>query len=155
MPQYEPAIAPARIFIFTGVATGLASLSTVAILAIERHHLLPIWAGLGVLLNLGLSVGALRSGLGLEGVAVGALLSQSLYTGVVLVLMVRSGGLGASSTLTLALLMPLLWCAGMLLLIEQVVPMRNLASTLAGLGVFLVLTLPVSLGLFRIRSRLL
>jgi hypothetical protein len=143
LPRYEPAVAPARVFVFTGLATGLASLATVAALAAERHRRFPLWAALGVASNLGLSSLALRAGLGLPGVALGALFSQSLYTAAVVTMTARAGGLPSPGRVAIAALGPTLWCAGVLVALQRFVPMMAPGSALLGLACFLLLLAPL------------
>ena len=143
LPQYQMAVAPARMFLFTGIATGLANLATVAVLAVEQHRWVPAWAAASVLVNIGLAIGALTGGLGLLGVAGGALLSQTLYSGAILHIMAKAGGYESSVRVLFAILGPTLWCAGILALIQYLTPMTSPATSLLGLLAFLVLSVPL------------
>lgn len=142
LPQYTEAIPAARIFIFTGVATGLVSLTTIAVVAAQRQRLLPACAAVGIALNVGLSSAALSAGLGLAGVAGAALLGQSLYAVAVLTVMGYAGGVSAPLLRAVGLLMPALWCVASLLVIQRFVPMLTPSSALIGAGLFALLMLP-------------
>ncbi len=143
LPQYQLAVAPARMFMFTGIATGLGSLANVAVLAVERHRWVPAWALAGVLVNIGFSALALSQGLGLLAVAGGALLGQALYSGAILHIMAEAGGYESTVPVVAAVLGPTLWCAAVLVVIQQFTPMTSPGSALLGLGGFLLLTLPL------------
>lgn len=142
LPRYQMAVAPARMFLFTGIATGLASLATVAVLAVERHRWIPAWAALGVLVNLGLSALALTQGLGLLGVAGGALLSQLLYSGAILHTMARMGGYRLVGRVVASILAPTAWCATALAILQSLNPMMSPGAALLGIPVFLFLSVP-------------
>jgi O-antigen/teichoic acid export membrane protein len=154
LPQYGAAVAPARMFLFTGVATGLANLATVAVLAAERHRWVPGWAALGVAVNLGLSVVALTQGLGLLGVAAGTLLSQALYSGAILHTMATVGGYRSGARVVAAILGPTLWCAAVLAAIQYVIPMTSFGSAALGLPVFLLFCFPLWGRLRRLERRI-
>ena len=79
LPQYEAAILPAQIFVFIGVLQGIISVAVLGIVADGRQGCLPIVCLSAVLLNVVLSLLALFLGLGLGGVAAGALFSRALY----------------------------------------------------------------------------
>ncbi|MFN2431353.1 MAG: lipopolysaccharide biosynthesis protein, partial [Gemmatimonadota bacterium] len=75
-PQYGPAVAPARLFVFTGATLGYANLAVLGVIAADRQRALPALAACAVLVNLALSALALHAGMGLEGAAAASLISQ-------------------------------------------------------------------------------
>jgi hypothetical protein len=154
IPQYRLAVAPARMFLFTGIATGLASLATVAVIAVERHRWVPAWAALGILVNIGFSILALTQGLGLLGVAAGALLSQTLYSGAILHTMAKAGAYSSSVPVLTAVLGPTLWCAAVMAMIQSITPMTTPGSALLGLLAFLLLSVPLWGRLSRLGRRI-
>jgi O-antigen/teichoic acid export membrane protein len=143
LPQYVQAVEPARIFIFTGVATGVVSLTTVAVVAVDRQHRLPAWASGSVILNVTLSLLALKAGLGLSGVAVGALLSQTLYAAGAVFIMARAGHFRSSNRVVASTLAPMAWSAAALALVQGFLPMMTVSSALNGLGLYALLLLPL------------
>lgn len=143
VPQYLEAVAPARLFVFTGVTSGISSLASVGIVAAGRQRALPPFSLAAVLVNVALSVSALRGGLGLPGVAGAALLSQACFTAAVLRITARSGELAGTGALLRRSLLPLFWCAAMLLILQRVTDMLTPLSALAGMAAFLVLAAPI------------
>lgn len=143
VPQYLDAVAPARLFVFTGVTTGIVSLTSVGVVAAGRQRALPPFSLLAVLVNVALSTFAVRGGLGLPGVAAAALLSQAGFAAASLVIMARSGGLAGTGALLRRTLLPLSWCAAILFGLQQITGMLTPVSALAGAGAFLVLASPI------------
>lgn len=153
LPQYVDAVAPARVFIFTGVTSGIASLTAVGVVAAGRQRALPPFSILAVLINVTLSSLVLRGGLGLPGVAGSALLSQAGFAAASLVIMARSAGLTGTRALVRATLLPLSWCAVVLLLLEHLLGMMTPLSALAGAGGFLILAAPLYPALARLARK--
>jgi O-antigen/teichoic acid export membrane protein len=155
VPQYADAAVPARFFVFTGVATGLVTLTTIAAVATERQALLPAYAVVGVVLNIALSVMALEAGLGLPAVALAALLSQSTYAGLVLFVMARAGGHATPARAAASVLMPVLWCVVAMVITQRLFPMLTVGSALRGLAVFALLISPLAPSVLKtLRERL-
>ncbi|HEX5387849.1 MAG TPA: oligosaccharide flippase family protein [Gemmatimonadales bacterium] len=146
-PRYAPAAPAGELFIFSGVAAGLASLGAVGLVAAERQRVLPVFAGAGTALNLVLSLTALRLGLGLEAVAAGALLSQTAYGGAVLVVNLKSAegspGAAAARATACRAVLPLAWCAVSVLAVRRVWPGADVSSTALAAAAYLVLLVPL------------
>ena len=143
LPTYTEALGPARIFIFTGVATGLVHLALIGVVAAEQERLMPLWAVIGVILNLGLAILALVGGLGLPGVAGAALVSQSVYAAGVLAILVRAARISRRDLFLGRVLGPALWCAGVLTALQSLTPMRSPRDAAIGLGLFLLGSAPL------------
>ena len=128
-PRYLEVLPVARIFIFTGVASGVMNLGTLGLVATERQRLLPLVTFGGLAFNALAGVAALLGGLGLAGVAGGALVSRSL-TGVGIVAVTSSDPeANHPARLLVPLLWPLAWCAGAVTLIGWLRPGTGLATT--------------------------
>jgi O-antigen/teichoic acid export membrane protein len=142
-PRYVEVLPVARIFIFTGVASGIMDLGTLGLIAAERQRLLPLVTFGGLAFNAVAGVGALLGGLGLAGVAAGALVSRSL-TGVAIVAVTSSGpGVGPATRLLGPLLWPLAWCAGVVALICWLRPGIGVAATALSTLLYLVALAPL------------
>jgi hypothetical protein len=146
MPRYLDAIAPARIFLLIGAASGLVSLAAIGALAAGRQRSLPLYAGGALILTAGLSILALVSGAGLEGVAGAALVGQLFYAAAVLRLVVRETGAPAVNRFVLITLLPLTWCAAAVAITGKLVPGNSLRSAALGLVLYLILILPLASG---------
>jgi O-antigen/teichoic acid export membrane protein len=143
MPHYLPAIAPARIFVLVGVATGLVTVASIGAVAAGRQRQLPIYAGAALALTLSLSILALESGLGLAAVAGAAFLGNLLFAAAVLRLNAREAGLAAPERFVLITLLPLTWCTAAVAVAGRLFPGSDAGSTASGLGVYLLLLLPL------------
>jgi O-antigen/teichoic acid export membrane protein len=144
MPNYLPAIAPARIFVLVGVANGLFTVASVGAVAAGRQRLLPIYAGAALAVSLGLSILALESGLGLAAVAGAAFLGNLLFGAAVLRLNVREAGLAAPERFVVMALLPLVWCTTGVVIAGKLFPGTDLGSTALALGVYLLWLLPLA-----------
>jgi O-antigen/teichoic acid export membrane protein len=142
LPQFAPAVPPARIFIFTGVTFGLVNLGALALVAADRQRRLPFYAVGALAINLFVSWALLRAGAGLEGVAAGAVLSQALYAAVVLDLGANAGGISGARFLIRALT-PLAWCGVVVFVIGRLVPGSELTSFAVAIALYLVGLLPL------------
>jgi O-antigen/teichoic acid export membrane protein len=111
VPQYGPAIAPARLFLLSGAAIGLVNLAAVGAVAAGRQTLLPAYAASALAVNLGLAALALLVGLGLEGAAAASLAGYLIFAAAVLRLNARLSGILQPERLAVRALRPLVWCA--------------------------------------------
>lgn len=145
VPQYASAVAPARLFIFAGATLGFVSLGSLAVVAADRQRLLPLFSGLGLVMNLSLATLALRSGLGLEGVAAGALASQAVYGTSIIGLAAHAGGIGHPVRFALARLLPLVWCVAAMRASVTFVPGPDVSSISLSGAVYALLVLPLLL----------
>lgn len=142
LPQYAAAVPPARLFIFTGATVGFASLGSLGVVAADRQRALPLLSVVALLLNLGLSFLALRSGAGLQGVAAGALLSQAVYGAAILALIASAGGVARPIRFVTTTLLPLMWCASVVFVLGIVFPGAGSASLAGSVILYVVLLLP-------------
>jgi O-antigen/teichoic acid export membrane protein len=141
LPQYAPAIAPARLFLLSGAAIGVVNLAAVGAVAAGRQGLLPGLAALALALNLGLATLALLVGLGLEGAAAASLAGNLLFAGGVVLLDARVTGVLRPERLVLRALRPLVWCAAAVLVAGHAAD--ALGRDLAAIGIYLLLVLPL------------
>lgn len=147
LPQYEAAVPVAQIFIFTGIIQGLVNVTILGVVVAGRQGRLPLFTIGAVGINVGLSLLALQAGLGLVGVAVAALITRALYAAGVL-------ALRAGSSLRQPIaprvfeavvkrLLPSIWCAVVVLVIDHLLYVREPAQTLPALLAYCVALLPL------------
>lgn len=146
MPGYTEAIGPARLFLLVGAASGLVSLAAIGAIAAGRQRRMPLLAGAALSLTTVLAILALLSGAGLKGVAGAALAGHLLYAAAVLQLIVRETGAADVNRFVLITLLPLVWCAAAVAIVGRVVPDNSIASAALGLGLYLLLVLPLAPG---------
>ena len=152
-PAYTGVIPVARLFIFTGAAAGIMTLGTLGMVAMERQRLVPIVAASGLALNAASALGALLGGLGLIGVAAGALVSRSLTALGVVGLASGARGEFPTGSLALRLLLPTAWCAGTVALLGYLLPDPGWRSTGLFLFGYLVALAPMAPALRRAAFR--
>jgi O-antigen/teichoic acid export membrane protein len=143
MPEYTLAIAPGRIFLLAGTAMGLVNLATLGAIAAGHQRQLPLFAGISLLLTAGLSILALNSGLGLEGVAAAALLGHMVFAGALLRVIVRETGIADAGRFVLIILLPLAWSAVAVIIVGHLFPGFDPHSAALGLVAYLLLLLPL------------
>jgi O-antigen/teichoic acid export membrane protein len=143
MPGYVQAVAPARLFLLVGAALGVVNLSTVGVIAAGCQRRLPVYAGIALAVTSILSVVALKTGLGLEGVASAALAGNVLYAASVLRLIVRETGAADANRFVIITLFPLVWCAGALVIVGHLLPDTDVTSTVLAVGSYLLLLVPL------------
>ena len=114
--------------------------------AAGRQRSLPLYAGGALILTAGLSILALVTRAGLEGVAGAALVGQLFYAAAVLRLVVRETGAPAVNRFVLITLLPLTWCAAAVAITGQLIPGNSLRSAALGLVLYLILILPLAPG---------
>jgi O-antigen/teichoic acid export membrane protein len=129
LPAYESAVPAARIFIFTGVAMGLAGLANLAIVATGRQRVVPSLTVGAVLLSLLLAVTALAAGTGLEGLATATLIGRVAYVAALLAVVVITLRTHALAPQLLRLLGPLVWCAALVAILRHVLPEATWTAT--------------------------
>jgi O-antigen/teichoic acid export membrane protein len=139
VPRYAPAVPPARLFIFTGVPFGLATLGSVGLVAADRQASLPVFSAIALATNLTLSATSMHFGLGLEAVAAGALVSQSLYAAAVLAVVARGAGVARPARIVAGSFWPLAACVALVIALGRVIhgvgPLPAALSTLVYLAV--------------------
>jgi hypothetical protein len=131
VPAYEPAIPAARIFLFTGVVTGVANLAILGVVAANRQSLLPVRTAAALVLNLILTVAALAAGLGLEGLAAATLLGRMLYAAAAVVAAARGSGLPDWPARLVRTLLPLVWCATIVGVLGHMLPAGGIGAITA------------------------
>lgn len=136
LPQYASAAVPAQIFVLGGVAAGVAGLAAVGAIAGDHQRALPLISAAALLLNVGWSAGALRMGLGLGSVALGALGGQLVYAAGLVYLNARSAGMRRPVRFVAKVLLPIGWCAAALAGAHLLVPGDGPGAMLTRLAVF-------------------
>lgn len=145
-PQYEAAVAPAGIFIFTGVAQGVVSLALLGVVATGRQGTAPILTAVALAVNAGLAFTALQAGLGLLGLAAGALVGRLGYALAIMALVVRATPRPPLAT-ALSILWPIAWCALAQALVSAWQAPRDLAALPPAVGAYTAAVAPVLLAL--------
>jgi O-antigen/teichoic acid export membrane protein len=144
LPRYADAIAPARIFIFTGATTGFASLGVLGVVAADLQRRLPLWSVAALIINLALSNLAMLSGMGVEGVAAGALLGQAVYSTAVVALAAGAAGAPRPVLLPLKALAPLALCVFAVYGLGLAFPGTDPVSVAASVGLYLLILSPLA-----------
>ena len=143
VPRYLEILPVARLFVFMGVGAGFMSLGTLGVVATHRQKLLPLLTLAGLLANALAAVTALRLGLGLLGVAVGALLSRSLTGAAVVGVSAADAGTGQVGRLVVRVLWPLTWCAGVVAFLGWWRPETDIGTTALSMALYLVALVPL------------
>jgi len=143
MPEYQEAIAPARIFLLSGAAMGLVNLASVGAVAAGRQRQLPMYAASALAVTFALSIGALAGGYGLGSVAAATFVGHVIFAGLVLRLNAREAGITGPERFVAIILLPLVWCTTAVGLVGQVVPGLDLRSTAMALSLYLLLLAPL------------
>ncbi len=143
VPQFLPAVAPARLFLLSGAAAGLVNLAAVGAVAAGRHRTLPIISAGGLVVSLTLSVVAFRLGRGLEAVAAAALIGQAVYACGLLWITCRESGRADTAAFLGRALLPLVWSTAVVVAIGGLLPGQDLSSTALALGAYLALMSPL------------
>lgn len=155
VPRYVDAIPAARIFIFTGVTTGFASLGALGVVAAGRQRLLPLLSAAALVLNISLSLAAFTFGLGLVGVAGAALISNMLFGLAILALVVRLANVTRRGRFLVMSALPLSWSTVSVVVITALRPDLSKAATVGSVALYALCMLPLIpalwLGLRRIR----
>ncbi len=142
LPEYLPAVGPARIFLLSGAATGIVNLASIGAVATGRQHRLPTYAAAALSLNLGLSFAALTLGAGLEAVAAGSLTGHLLFATAILRLNAREGGITDAGRFAVGALFPLVWCTVAVIAAAHLSPPTGMGSDAAALGIYMALLAP-------------
>ena len=106
--------------------------------------MLPVLSATALVANMSLAIVALRAGLGIQGVAAGALLSRSLYAVALLWVLYRAAG-GQSPVRYLGTtILSFGWCVVAVAALSFVFPLPDVKSAGVSVGLFLVLLLPLA-----------
>lgn len=131
LPSYADTVLVAQLFVFVGLAQGLTTLTTLGIIAADRQRILPLLSLAAFVLTVLVSVAALKAGLGLVGVAIGALAARTAGAAGLVHRLLRIAGLAAPLRTSLAVVYPLAWCSLAVAAVGYAVP----AADPAGLAV--------------------
>ena len=95
------------------------------------------------MLNLTLALAALAGGLGLEGLAAAMLLGRTVYASAIVVAAARGSGMADWPALLAQILLPLIWCAGVVWILGQIAPVDGAIGGLATFVVYVLALLPL------------
>ncbi len=143
VPSYVDAVPAAQIFVFTGVTTGFASLGALGVVAAGRQRILPLFSGVALVLNVMLSIAALSAGVGLQGVAGAALISNAAFGIAILATVVRIARVDRPVRFLIMTGLPLVWCVTSVLVITTLRPDLGGAATAGSLALYLLSVSPV------------
>jgi O-antigen/teichoic acid export membrane protein len=144
LPQYTEAIAPARVFLLAGAAMGLINIASIGAVAAGQQRRLPLYAALALALTFVVSVLTLITGGGLGSVAAATFMGHLLFAALVLRLNIREIGLPGAERLVATLLLPLVWCTAAVTLTSTVFAGLEPDSAMKGLGLYLLLLIPLA-----------
>ena len=148
LPRYLAAAEPAAVFVFTGVAQGAVNLAMLGVVVAGRQALVAGFALGAVLANAGLAWASLHLGLGMVGLAAGAVIGRLAYAFGVLTLLAR-GTARRPAWVAASVLWPVAWCAAVNAAVVLTVAPRDLAGLAAAGSAYAAGTAPVLLALAR------
>lgn len=147
--DYDSAARAAQLLLFTGLVQGLSNVAILDIVARGRQSRLPILSIAAVCLNAVLTLSALGIGLGLQGVAVAALLTRLIHAAAILILLAPEAGASGLAVAIVRFLAPSICCAVIVYLISQLLPADDMKTLMLQLftysGAALVLFAPAVL----------
>lgn len=143
LPRYLEAVPAARVVIFAGVTAGYVSLGSLGVVAAGKQRVLPYLSAILLLMNALLSYLALRMGFGILGVAVGTLLSRTLFGISILSVNAKSAALEGAGRFAFRASIPLLWCATVVLALDRWLGGIDLESAAMSLLAYLLLVAPL------------
>jgi O-antigen/teichoic acid export membrane protein len=146
VPTYQPAIAPGRVFLLSGVAMGLVNLASIGAVAAGRQRQLPLYAASALALTFALSILTLGSGYGLGSVAAATFIGHLVFAALVLRLNVKEVGVPDAERFVATILFPLVWCTVAVGIVGQLVSGLDLRSTGLAFAAYLLLLLPLGSG---------
>lgn len=141
--EYRSVAPVARLLLFCGLAQGLINIAVLGITAEGRQHLLPRVSIAAVCISAVLSLGALGTGLGLEGVAFAALSTRLMYAAAIIALLARVQRLSSPRAAIVEALGPFVWCAFVAITLGYLLPVTNFEEVVAPLLLYVVFVLPV------------
>jgi O-antigen/teichoic acid export membrane protein len=142
-PTYEVAIPAARLLLFIGVTAGFERLGTLGVVAAGRQRVLPLISGAALALNVTLAFLALRSGLGLQGVAAAALISTAGFGLAALWLVARIAHDTDPFRFVTRATLSLAWCSSSVVALGALRPGLSVPYTLGTLGLYLAAMIPL------------
>ena len=143
LPRYLEAVPAARVVVFAGVTAGYVSLGSLGVVAAGKQRVLPVLSAILLLLNAILSYLALRLGFGILGVAVGTLLSRTLFGISILSVNAKSAALEGAVSFAFRASIPLLWCAAVVFALDRWLGGIDLKSAALALLAYLLLVSPL------------
>jgi O-antigen/teichoic acid export membrane protein len=136
--DFASATQVAQLLLFAGLIQGLTNLAVLGIVARGRQGRLPLISIGAIGLNALLTLSALAIGLGLQGVALAALLTRSTHAAAIVVLLMRESGGRALVTAIVRFLAPTAWCATAVYTITHLLPANDIATLSVELLVYTI-----------------
>jgi O-antigen/teichoic acid export membrane protein len=149
--DYDSAAPVAQLLLFAGLIQGLTNVAVLGIVAGGRQGRLPLLSGAAVVLNAFLTLSALAIGLGLQGVAIAAILTRSIHAAVVVALLVREASARAVVMAVIRFLAPSIWCATAVYTISHLLPADDMTTLLLELFVYAIAIALLSTAIFLAR----
>ena len=143
LPQYVDAIAATRILMFLGASAGFERLGALGVVAAGRQKVLPLFSGVALIMNVILSILALRFGFGLQGVAAAAVVSNAAFGLASLALVARLAQDTGPALFLLKVTQPLAWCALSVVMIGGLRAELGVPYATVSLGLYIVAILPL------------
>jgi Na+-driven multidrug efflux pump len=128
---------------FIGVTSGFERLGSLGVVAAKRQRFLPLFSGGGLLLNVTLSILALRSDFGLQGVAGAALISNAMFGIATMALLAGLAKATKPVTYLLRMVFPLTWCLMSVLVLGNFCIEPKFTSCLGSFGLYVLAILPL------------
>jgi O-antigen/teichoic acid export membrane protein len=145
MPRYADTVLVAQLFVFAGLAQGLATLTTLGIVAADRQRILPLLSLGALLLTALVSVVALKAGLGLTGVAAGALIGRTAGAAGLIHRLMCIAGLRSPLRTSLGIICPLAWCGAAVAVVGYAVPVTDPGKFVLACALYVLLVAPLAL----------
>ncbi len=144
MPRYADTIPVAQLFVFAGLAQGLATLTALGIVAADRQRILPLLSLGALLLTVLVSVTVLEAGLGLAGVATGALVGRTVGAVGLIHRLMCIAGLGSPLRTSLGIVLPLAWCSAAVVVVGYAVPATAPGTFALACALYVLLAAPLA-----------
>jgi O-antigen/teichoic acid export membrane protein len=128
LPSYADTVVVAQLFIYVGLAQGLTTLTTLGIIAVDHQRILPLLSLAAFVFTVLVSVAALEAGLGLIGVAAGALAARTAGAAGLIIRLLGIAGLDAPLRTSLTVVSPLAWCSLTVAAVGYAVPPTDLVT---------------------------
>ena len=134
--DYRSAAPVAQLLLFAGLIQGLINLAVLGIVAEGGQSRLPLLSIAAVCLNVFLTLSALSIGLGLEGVAVAALLTRLIHAAAIVTLLGREPRVSGLVMVIIRFLAPSIWCAVAVYTISHLLPAEDMRTLILQLFLY-------------------
>lgn len=149
--DYDPAYPLMQVLLFAGVLQGTINLAVLQLVAEGRQGVLVGWSLAAVCISIALTLAALAAGLGLQGVAIAALLTRAVYAAAIVTWLGHTGPGFASPLKAFAFLTPTAWCLLTVAVISSYVPADDLSLSWLQLLLYTLAVLALVPAILRLR----